>query len=285
MTTNHDNNHWENELVELKALMKTQEFDGYGTMKTRSSHSICEWWYQFVDHYNFDREVVSVALNYFSRYILKQQSSNPLTPEKLQRAAMTSMFLAIKIHAVCEEGLAEARARALSRLAYGHFDAREILAMELDMLQTLDWRLNPPTMHQFAMGYSQLHPIGSRDANLTDYLYEITRYQMELAIFFPELMMNYKPAVLAYAGMLRAEEELDPRLLTTETRERFLSLQPILNMDPSHVEEAKAALENLIPQVPDVAQFETIKVGEPCPALTVRARRDGSVSPTAAADV
>lgn len=182
-----------------------------------------------------------------------------------------------------EENLAEARARALSRLAYGHFEAREVLDMEKEMLQTLDWRVNPPTMHQFAIRFSGLHPLGRVDSASTDYLHEVTRYQVELAVFFPELMMNYKPSVIAYAAMLRAEEELDHRVLTFEMREKFLSLQAILKMEPAQVEEAKSALENLIPQVPDMNQYEDLKQ-EPTPTnVPVTTERDGSISPTGVA--
>ena len=224
-----------------------------------------------------------MALNYFCRYISKRQSSDSLTPEKIHRLAVTSLFLAIKIHSTSEEDLVEARARALSRLAYGHFEGREVLDMEEDLLQTLDWRLNPPTMHQFAMRYSQLHPLGRSDTRSTNYLYEITRYQVELAVLFPELIMNYKPSVLAYAAMLRAEDELNPRVLTIEMREKFLSLQPILDMEPSQVEEAKAALEVLIPQVPDIEYLKQEPTPTNVPTTIVQGEMDVSVSPTSVA--
>ena len=221
-----------------------------------------------------------MALNYFCRYISKKQSSDRLTPEKIHLLATTSIFIAVKIHSMGEENLAEARGKALSRLAYGHFEAWEVLDMEVELLQTLEWRVNPPTMHQFAIRFSGLHPLGRLDTNSTDYLHEVTRYQVELAVFFPELMMNYKPSIIAYAAMLRAEDELDPSVLNFEMREEFLSLQSVLKMEPSQVEEARAALENLIPQVPDVNQYEDLKQ-EPTPTdVPATTERDGSLSPT-----
>ena len=36
------NNLWENALIELQALVETEEYDGYGAMKFRSSHEICQ---------------------------------------------------------------------------------------------------------------------------------------------------------------------------------------------------------------------------------------------------
>lgn len=284
---------WENALIELKALLKTEDNEGYGTMKIGSTravnewHAICEWFYEFVDHYNFDRELVSVALNCYGRYmdIVDQRSEDTaITPSTLQRIAITSIFIVIKIHCLGEECSPNARVRALSRLVYGHFEAREILDTEKDMLHELNWLLHPPTMHTFALSFGRLHPLGANDENLTNYLSEMTRYQMELAVFYPELLMNYKPSVLAFAGMLRAEEELDSRVLPKEMRDEFSSFLPAFNMNPSHVLEAKAALENLIPQIPNVAQYETFKVGEPAFWQQDHDGRAGSTSPTGVAE-
>ena len=195
-----------------------------------------------------------MALNYFGRYMYHLQScGEKLTPDKLHRIIFTSIFLSLKIHSMGKE--------ALIRLAHGYYEGDEILNMEKEMLQVLDWRLSPPTVHQFAFRYSQMHPLGRRSANLNDCIYVITRYQVERSIFFPQLMMNYQPSVLAFAAMLRAEEEVDPRILTAKMRENFFSLQTILGMDPCKVIEARSALKNLIPQVPNIAEFETFKVG------------------------
>ena len=190
------------------------------------------------------------------------------------------MFIAVKAHAMRDEDIDETRIRALSRLAYGHFDARDIFDVEKDMLQVLKWRINPPTMHQFASKFTMIHPLGRRDVDICEYLNDMTRYQMELAIFYPELMMNYKLSVLVYAGMLRAEEEINYSLLTEEMREDFFSLHDTMNLDPCQVEEARSALENLIPKIPSVEQFERLRLGEALPEHTVR---DVSTTPTCVA--
>ena len=92
---------------------------------------------------------------------------------------------------------------------------------EEEMIIILDWRLDPPTTHHFAMIYIQLHPLGRRDAHLGHFIYEMTSYQVEQAIFSRELMMNYKPSVITYAAMLRAGEEFNRRVFTDEMREEY----------------------------------------------------------------
>jgi len=264
-------------MMELGAMVKTEEYEGYGKMNALSCRTVCEWWYQITDHYNFDREVVYVALNYFIRYsrVLMEQSNDSITTDMQKKIAIASLYVAIKVHSTGEEDVVDARTRALSRLLFGYSEPRDILDMEKDMLQALDWRLNPPTMHQFAYSYSQLHPLCKTDTQLTDYLFEMTRYQVELAIFYPELMMNYKSSVIAYAAMLRVEEVFNDRVLPSELREKFLSLQSTLNADPSHVQEAMFAIETLIPNLPDYEEYMRMLL----PNRGDRDGTNGSISP------
>eukprot|EP00571_Detonula_confervacea_P015344 CAMPEP_0172300834 /NCGR_PEP_ID=MMETSP1058-20130122/2843_1 /TAXON_ID=83371 /ORGANISM="Detonula confervacea, Strain CCMP 353" /LENGTH=284 /DNA_ID=CAMNT_0013010749 /DNA_START=93 /DNA_END=947 /DNA_ORIENTATION=- len=276
----------ETAMIELKALMKREEDgDGYGAMKTLcNTEEIVSRWYEVVDRLGFDREVVAMALGYFDRYM---QIGDALPRNKLHVVLITSIFLAIKTKGdSLSEGSAASLVKALGTLSPVPVDTRTVLDMEEEMINTLDWRLNAPTMHQFAASYSELHPLRRQDIETLDYLYEVTRFQVEQALFHKQLMINYKPSVLAYAAMLRAEEQLDYTVLTLEIRDQFLSLQPILNFDPSHVGEAMFALENAIPQVPDVVQMmEAIRGRRDSPATSTVRREEniGSASPTGVA--
>lgn len=76
---------------------------------------ICEWSYKVVDHFKFDREVVSVAMNYFDRFLASEQMAlravsppgrctcpsclRSVDSRTFQLAAMTALYLAVKLHA------------------------------------------------------------------------------------------------------------------------------------------------------------------------------------------
>lgn len=282
-------------MAQLSALLEREGRDGYGSLNKSKflendvasmiqtwRHKICDWYYEFIDQYDFDREVAGVALNYFDRYMFHQTSSNFLTREKFQLVSITSLYLAIKIHSICEDR--SARAKALGALYYGKcFEASDDLAdMETEMLQTLDWQLNPPTMHQFAMNYVVLHPLARVSDRFTSYLYEATRYQVELALYVPHLLEQFKPSVLAFAAMLNASEKVDPRVLTPGMKEQWCSIMPFVHMDPIQVSDAQAALTGAFPQLPDVDRFEAFRIDvsdhEEHDAIPMG--RPGSVSPT-----
>jgi hypothetical protein len=219
-------------------------------------------YYEFIDHYNFDREVVGVAINYFDRYISSQKSCEDVhTKDKYQIIAVTSLFLAIKLHSMSEDCLVESRSRALARLLYGHANPKEIYEMEMNILLLLDWRMNPPTLHQFALNFSQLHPLGDCCSTTTSYLYEATRYQVELAIFIPALLAKFKSSVIAYAALKNAEEKIasdNPHILTAEMKQSFETLmadQTLVSMDPTAAAQCQLLLKALCPQLPGLECF------------------------------
>lgn len=210
-------------------------------------------YYELVDHYSFDREVVGIGLNYFDRYISKRSPDGGLSREMYQLVAMSSLFLAIKVHGVAEEG-PMSRNRALSRLLYGHFEAEQILATEQDILVTLGWFVNPPTFHQVALAFSQVHPLRSVSASNNSYVYEASRFQCELAVFLPDLLQKYKTSEIVFAAMLNAMEKVDPSILTEELKDQFLSLMqiPDIGLNESKVADVKAYMKRAFP-VPDLS--------------------------------
>ena len=191
---------------------------------------------------------MSIALNYFDRYVSKRSPDGGFAREKYQLIAMSSLFLAIKLHSVCEDGTAS-RTKALSRLCYGHFEGEEILATESDILVALEWFVNPPTFHQIALAFSQVHPLRLVSAQNNSYVYEAARFQCELAVFLPDLIMKYRPSEIVFAAMLNAMEKIDPVILTELTKSQFKSLlhHPEIGLDESKVAEVKAYMKREFP--------------------------------------
>ena len=96
---------------------------------------ICEWCYQVVDHFDLNRQVVAIALNYLDRYL----ALRPVNRKIFQLAAMTCLFIAIKMN--------ESKVLSLSAflsLSRGYFQAEHVVAMEHAILRyvvQLGWPL------------------------------------------------------------------------------------------------------------------------------------------------
>ena len=87
---------------------------------------ICEWSYQVVDHFDFSREVVMIAMNFLDRYL----ASRSVNKKVFQLAAMTSLFLAIKLN---EPG--KLTMPAMIELSRGFFRVEQMAAMEVSILR------------------------------------------------------------------------------------------------------------------------------------------------------
>jgi Cyclin, N-terminal domain len=87
---------------------------------------ICEWSYQVIDHFDFSREVVSVSIHYLDRYLAKR----PVNKKVFQLAAMTTLFLAIKLFEPGRLSMA-----SMIELSRGYFTVEQMIAMEMSILR------------------------------------------------------------------------------------------------------------------------------------------------------
>jgi Cyclin, N-terminal domain len=87
---------------------------------------ICEWSYQVIDHFDFSREVVSVSIHLLDRYL----STRTVNKKVFQLAAMTTLFLAIKLY---EPG--KLSMSSMIELSRGFFLVEQMAAMEVSILR------------------------------------------------------------------------------------------------------------------------------------------------------
>jgi hypothetical protein len=200
-------------------------------------------------------------MNYFDRYTSINADSlddehNIL--DTYQTLAATALFLAIKLYATsCR------RNQALSKIidVYGHATPKGIYEMEMSILRCLDWCVNPPTLHQFAFMFYKFHPLRDVCAELGSYIYEATCYQVELAIFMPELLANFKPSVIVFAAIKNAEEKIsadNPHILTADMKQSLEAPMPShsgVAVDPAAVTQCQMLLKRVCPELPDLDYY------------------------------
>ena len=156
---------------------------------------ICEWCYQFVDHFDLNREVVCVTMSYLDRYLSKRSVNRRI----FQLAAMTALYLAIKLY---EPG--KIRMSSLIDLSRGYFLEDHIVTMEDSMLRTLGWHVHPPTPYTFVreMIPLLLGQMGPRDRHDTK---ELARFLTELSVC-DYWFVTKKPSSIALASLINALE-------------------------------------------------------------------------------
>lgn len=249
---------------------------------------LCEWCYSVVDHFNYDREVVSFAVAYLDRTVAAMLESfgQPPSQRKFQLLAVTSLYLAIKLHAKGDER-SEVRQRlrigTYVGLSRGFFNEQAIEETEVFILQTLNWTVNPPTAISVITLMMRLNSEWAVDSLTYDRvmgaIFDIARYLAELAICVSAITFSTRASTIAFASVLFAMDCLPPHLkIPPDVQDAFLG----------NIVESTG----LYPTDPDVCQAIR-KLRALRPALATHARTliqrdldsDGKVSPVCVADV
>mmetsp|Transcript_4162 Transcript_4162/g.4724 ORF Transcript_4162/g.4724 Transcript_4162/m.4724 type:complete len:321 (-) Transcript_4162:1343-2305(-) len=201
---------------------------------------ICEWSYQVIDHFDFNREIVSISLDYLDRYL----STRPVNRKIFQLAAMTTLYLAIKLYES-----SSLKMSSFIELSRGYFSTEHIIAMEGAILRALDWHVHPPTAFTAVKYFMILLPNSNSSSNSTHNIYnevrELSRFMTELSVcdyFF----VQKKPTSIGLAALLTALELIGKGNLTQESIDTFLS--NVVNVagcdyNSSQVLECKARLK------------------------------------------
>jgi hypothetical protein len=163
-----------------------------------------------------------------------------------QLAAMTSLYLAIKLHTDnttssrnSESGFLrrkqQFRLESFVELSRGQFDAEDISEMEEIMLETIEWRVHPPTPMLFVSFMLTTLMPSTRNERLVNnhgrttsnsYLVlhvvrELSRYLTELSVCLGHEVSCHPPSRIAIAAILASMDLLTLSALPMTTRDVF----------------------------------------------------------------
>ena len=205
---------------------------------------ICEWSYRVVDHFRIEREVVSISMNLFDRFLSLKNKDNvfckcpscqrAVDSHTFQLAAMTSLYVAIKVHAescIHDSTRKKLKLSSMVDLSRGQFSREDICAMELSMLSSLSWKVNPITPSNLVSYLLRLMPPQSdiplvcrSNYHLAQHvLNELARYLSELSVCLPNINSSFFPSEIAFASIMVSIELLGFNALPESARRDFCS--------------------------------------------------------------
>lgn len=182
---------------QLEALL-SQDRSYYGisggAMNAADREKMAQWEYRIVDHFGLSRDLVGISFSILDRFTSKCVCDR----RAYKLAAMTSLFVAIKLRNPRKFSI-----DTLATLSRGEFNTSHIAQMELIMLKTLDWRLNPPTIQSFICTW------GNHLFKETYATESIQRafFLAEIAVF-DTLLASKQRALLAIAALAHGMEGL-----------------------------------------------------------------------------
>jgi len=181
-------------------LMKTETLEfvsEYDKVDTVCREKMCEWSYRVCDHFQAEREIVAVSFSYLDRFVDKCSCDR----NAFKLAAMTTLYMANKIYG----GPHRITISSLASLSRGEFEMSHIAELEVIILKTLEWRLNPPIAQCFINSFYNYVSVPNVISNAI----------YRRAIFFAELtqydyaFVTKERSLLALASLMNAMEGMD----------------------------------------------------------------------------
>ena len=151
-------------------------------------------------------------MSFFDRY-LSRVPELVLDDMMTQLVAMTSLYLATKIHSVKKISIA-----TIIHLSEGLLSKDQVIGMEHSIMKSLDWYLNPPTPHSFV---TVLYPLMGKLTDDEDTMVEIKDtaiHLLDLAVYDSYYFINKPPSLMAHAAILGAMNIL---AIPMETQKRL----------------------------------------------------------------
>lgn len=196
--------------------MCQQEITGYGvenylnTLRhpdDSSRRKMAAWFFQVVDLCKFQRETASIAMSYLDRFLMKSTSATVAAARNdvkmFQLVAMTCLYTAVKTHEVTAMD-----PTFISNLSRGTYTDQQVVDMEATLLQTLQWRMNPPTPLAFCRQILATIPASAINSVERNAAYDLAKYQTELVVGEDSLVGTAPSSTVAFCSVMNALESL-----------------------------------------------------------------------------
>jgi hypothetical protein len=222
---------------------------------------LCEWMFEVADHFGFDREVVSIAFNYFDRGVDAKFSPTGTKPSKkaYQLHAVVSLYLALKVHGETDPEAGQRlkmKISAFHELSRGFFTVETIESGERELLSLLKWQVNPPTCAQFVYYLMKQLPTWNDDdcTDISGEIFDNAKYLTELSVFRSKFTFEHRASAVSYAAVLCAVQIARRKMtLPVNIQGKFLrnmnQISPDFTPSSEEVKQIQVELRKLAPDL------------------------------------
>ncbi|KAL3913314.1 MAG: hypothetical protein SGILL_006544, partial [Bacillariaceae sp.] len=173
---------------------------------------MAEWSFRVCDHFHVSRAIVAMSFSYLDRFVNLCKCDR----SAFKLAAMTTLYMASKIN-----GAHQLSIRSLAELSRGEFEMSHISEMETIILQTLKWRLNPPTAQCFVNAFYRFLPVPQGPISAA--IYQRATFFVELALY-DYTFVTKKRALIALAAMINAMEGMNEATVSPQQQISFMEV-------------------------------------------------------------
>ncbi|XAR57762.1 hypothetical protein NMG60_11026014 [Bertholletia excelsa] len=160
-----------------------------------------DWMLRVVAHFGFTVITIILAVNYFDRFVSRLKLVGD-KPWMSQLVAVACLSLAAKVEETQVPLLLDLQVEESKYL----FEPKTVQRMELLVLSTLEWKMNPVTPLSFV--HHVLRRLGLKDHLHLEFLWGCER--LLLSAITDSRFSSYLPSAMAAATMLHVIKEIEP---------------------------------------------------------------------------
>ena len=205
-------------------------------------YNMVDWCYRMINFCNLNRETVAIAMNYVDRFVVTEQGQSYLTSDTLyQLVAVTALYTAIKVHEIQSIDL-----QSLVNVSKGTYSLKQIERVEREIVNALQWRMNPPTAMSFVRSLIELIPHHYKlSAKVRESILKLSRVQAEYAVFDQELA-NSKMSTVGYCSLINAMRTMIRDQVMLKNIKHTLAQELKIQLNNSELEQAQPKLYLLL---------------------------------------
>ena len=174
-----------------------------------------KWCYSLCKFCSYDRHMVASVMSCVDKFVATRRGSKILLDrDKYQLAVMASLYLVAKI-----QQTQALEPESIARLSRGKYTKADIESMELEILISLKFFVNPPTPMHFAQEFMESFDIVPQDVDVEhspadirtteERIMELVKYQLEEATTDYELSCLIRPSHVAFGAFINALDSLN----------------------------------------------------------------------------
>jgi len=175
---------------------------------------ICNWSYEIADYFGLSRQTVAISLDLFDRFFAKR--GNTCDERSALLASLTTLYIAIKINETKKVKLC-----TLTQLCIEDVLPEDIAVMELKILKSLEWMVNPPTAVDFIHRVLILLPVNIHTP-VQRTIFELSCYVAELSVC-DSFFVKIPRSIIAFAAILNVLDQICTLHFPMVCQEEFIS--------------------------------------------------------------
>lgn len=184
-----------------------------------------DWIINIIEHCKFSKVTASIAINYLDRFLMKSEWAL-IDRSAFQLAFITCLYIAIKVHEPTVLSV-----ESIESLIRNVYTKHQIEQMEIIVLTTIQWRMNPSTSFHFATYLCDF--ISLMDSRLhLETLKELITLQLESTLCDYEVGL-LPASLVALAAVMNAVDSMEI-CSKDNLQEMEVTLQSILECDSTY---------------------------------------------------